>query len=418
MQPIGMPFFQYFDNDGTPLEDGSIYFGTVNLNPETNPISIYWDALLTQPAAQPIKTLNGFIVRDGVMAQLFCNSDYSFTVRNKKGVIVTSAKDSADSAFGVISAQLAAATAAVAAIGTSIQSQLWVGFTTSGSSGAYVLNPLPALTGYISDPWNLNVKFHTNGNGTDTIDVNGLGAKNIKQYDSSGNKVAPVIKAGMRTDLIYDGTDWVIIDALPPAVTPNGRSFFSASGNWTCPTSVTVAWITGIGSGGGGGGATAGAGGGAGGGGSSGAATFKTQVNVTPGTVYPVVIGAAGGGGGTSSSGFNGNACSACGILLAGGNGGSGAGLGATGAGGTSAGTNSGAGEKGILVNAGFYKGGNGGGSIFASPSFGAHVDTLGATHAVSGGGYGSGGGGGAGGAAGILGNAVAGTTGFILIEW
>jgi microcystin-dependent protein len=227
MQPIANPFFQYFDLDGSPLENGSIYFGVANQNPELSPIAVFWDKFLTQPAAQPLKTINGYIVRDGVISQAYVNSNFSFTVRNKKGSLVINGRDSADSAFGVMFAALDAATAAVTVIGTSIQSQLWVGFTTTGSSGNYVLNPLPALTGYVSDRWKLNVKFHTGGNGSDNIDINGLGPKNIKQYDSFGAKIAPNIKAGMITDLVYDGTDWIILNPLLPS-TPVG-SFLLAS---------------------------------------------------------------------------------------------------------------------------------------------------------------------------------------------
>ena len=228
MQPIANPFFQYFDLDGSPLENGSIYFGVVNQNPELSPIAVFWDKFLTQPAAQPLKTINGYIVRDGVISQAYVNSNFSFTVRNKKGALVINGRDSADSAFGVMFAALDSATAAVTAIGTSIQSQLWTGFTTSGSSGAYIVNPLPALTGYVSDRWKLNIKFHTGGNGSDTIDVNGLGPKNIKQYNSLGVKVSPTIKAGMITDLIYDGTDWLIVNTLSPSV-PVGSFLLAAA---------------------------------------------------------------------------------------------------------------------------------------------------------------------------------------------
>lgn len=81
-------FPQFFDADGSPLDNGSIYFGLVNQNPETNPIQVYWDADLTQPAAQPIKTLNGYISRAGTPARLFVNQNYSINVRNRKRELV------------------------------------------------------------------------------------------------------------------------------------------------------------------------------------------------------------------------------------------------------------------------------------------------------------------------------------------
>lgn len=93
---IGSPFPNYFDIDGSPLEAGYLYFGTVNLNPETNPITVYWDSALTQPAVQPIRTSGGHIVRDGKIANLYCNSDYSITCKNKNNLLVFNFNNSAE----------------------------------------------------------------------------------------------------------------------------------------------------------------------------------------------------------------------------------------------------------------------------------------------------------------------------------
>lgn len=79
------PFSQYFDLDGTPLDGGRIYFGAANQNPETSPVAVYWDAAGTQPAAQPIRTLNGYSVRNGAPALVYTAADYSVMVRNRAG---------------------------------------------------------------------------------------------------------------------------------------------------------------------------------------------------------------------------------------------------------------------------------------------------------------------------------------------
>lgn len=93
------PIPLYFDTDGTPLDNGSIYFGVANQNPETNPITVYWDAAGTQPAAQPIKTVNGMTARNGTPAVVYAGSDYSNTVRNKKGALVTNFKQASGFSF-------------------------------------------------------------------------------------------------------------------------------------------------------------------------------------------------------------------------------------------------------------------------------------------------------------------------------
>lgn len=67
----------YVDSKGSPL-NGIIYFGVPNLNPVTNPATVYWDAAGTQPAAQPIAVSNGRTVRqDGTPSQVWISGDYS-----------------------------------------------------------------------------------------------------------------------------------------------------------------------------------------------------------------------------------------------------------------------------------------------------------------------------------------------------
>ena len=100
MQTILPPFAQYTGLDGRPLENGFVYFGSVNLNPETNPATVYWDSAGTQPAAQPIRTVNGFPSRNGSPANLFINQAYSTTIRNASGVIVSTSPNSADTGAG------------------------------------------------------------------------------------------------------------------------------------------------------------------------------------------------------------------------------------------------------------------------------------------------------------------------------
>lgn len=81
----------FTDIDGQPLEDGYIWIGTANLDPQTNPINVYWDAGLTLLAAQPIRTLAGYPSNSGTPARLYVNSDYSIRVMNKNGSTVYSA---------------------------------------------------------------------------------------------------------------------------------------------------------------------------------------------------------------------------------------------------------------------------------------------------------------------------------------
>lgn len=88
------PFPVFTDTDGTPLENGKLFIGVVNLNPETNPVSVFFDAALTIPAAQPIRTIGGYPSRDGTPANLFISDfNISITVRDKKNELVFSNPD-------------------------------------------------------------------------------------------------------------------------------------------------------------------------------------------------------------------------------------------------------------------------------------------------------------------------------------
>jgi hypothetical protein len=88
------PFPQFFDLSGTPLDEGSVYYGVVNTNPVTSPLAVYWDAAGTQPAAQPIKTIAGYPVRFGTPANVFTDDPYAISVYDKNGQLIYTDPDS------------------------------------------------------------------------------------------------------------------------------------------------------------------------------------------------------------------------------------------------------------------------------------------------------------------------------------
>lgn len=87
-------------------------------------------------------------------------------------------------------------------------------FTTAGSTPVFTLTPTSPLASYTTGT-RYNVQFNASGTyGSNTINVSGLGNKNLKQYDLNGVKQPAVIYSGMITDIEYDGTDFVVIDAI------------------------------------------------------------------------------------------------------------------------------------------------------------------------------------------------------------
>ena len=114
-----------------------------------------------------------------------------------------------------------------------IQSQTWVAFTTSGSSGTYTLTPNPAITAYAVGQ-KFNVTFNAASNTTNTININGLGAKSLKMYNYAGSKIDAIFALNQVSDIIYDGTDFVLLNVPQSATTSP-----ALTGIPTAPTPTT-----------------------------------------------------------------------------------------------------------------------------------------------------------------------------------
>ena len=196
--------------------------------------------------------------------------------------------------------------------------------TTAGASPAYTLALSPAPT--LAAGLRVRVNFHAATTAAATLNVSGTGAKPLKQYSPSGTKVDAVIALGQRADVEYDGTDWVILDALPPAapaqatqaemeagtetgvrsmspeniaqaieaLASGGAAFerITASKTVTVPPGMTGARLFGCAGGGGGGYST-----------TAGSAGGSTSFGA-----YSTATGGGGGGGGTSGAGGAGGA--------------------------------------------------------------------------------------------------------------
>lgn len=107
----------FTDIDGQPLENGYVWIGTLNLDPQTNPIVVYWDAALTIPAAQPIRTIGGYLSNNGSPANIYAAQEYSIRVMNKNGSVIYSAADGSinNVFFSAIGESLSTAASAAAA---------------------------------------------------------------------------------------------------------------------------------------------------------------------------------------------------------------------------------------------------------------------------------------------------------------
>lgn len=120
-----------------------------------------------------------------------------------------------------------------------VQDNALVYAAATGSSGAYAVTLAPAVTAYVAG---LRVVFkanHTNSSNTATLNVNGLGAKDLQ--DTNGDDyIKNTVKNGQVIEAIYDGTqfrttkprfsDWIDVSSTVSFSTqPGSQTFTGAS---------------------------------------------------------------------------------------------------------------------------------------------------------------------------------------------
>lgn len=107
--------------------------------------------------------------------------------------------------------------------------------TTGGTTTAYTLTTTGAAA--LATGERFRVKFNATAGATPTLNRDSKGAKSLKYYDSTGTKQscgATNIIANLITDIVYDGTDYVVID---PAGVSGGSSMTNSN---ISPTTANV----------------------------------------------------------------------------------------------------------------------------------------------------------------------------------
>ena len=112
---VQTPYPPFADADGAPLENGYIWLGAAGLDPQSNPVTAYFDAALTIAAAQPIRTQGGYPVYQGTPARIYINgTNYSIRVMNKNGLTVYTALNTTEAWNGSVLADNSVTTAKLA----------------------------------------------------------------------------------------------------------------------------------------------------------------------------------------------------------------------------------------------------------------------------------------------------------------
>jgi len=106
---------------------------------------------------------------------------------------------------------ISAAAAQGSVFPSDLQSQRYTYFVTSGAAPNFLLTPIPAISSYMTGS-RFSVLFHSASFVSGTINVNGLGAKNLRsRHNIAGVKRPVEIRLSQSADIIYDGTDFLLL---------------------------------------------------------------------------------------------------------------------------------------------------------------------------------------------------------------
>lgn len=217
------PFTLFTDSDGSPLENGYIWIGQANLDPQGNPINVYWDAALTQIAGQPIRTTNGYPSRNGSASTIYVNADdYSIRIQNKNGSTVFGASNAAEALGNISSALVTFLPSGTGAVTRTVQSKLrdTVSVKDFGAVGDGVTDDTAAIQaahtasaqvfyprGVYKVNWAESTALVTYTS-TDRISIIGDGAKLYDTRVYAADSVSAVFQLTSCTNVVIDGLDY------------------------------------------------------------------------------------------------------------------------------------------------------------------------------------------------------------------
>jgi hypothetical protein len=105
--------------------------------------------------------------------------------------------------------------------------------TAGGSADVYTASPLPLITAYATGSRYI-IKIQADNTGASTLNISGVGAKNIKKYNGAGVKVdveAGDLQQDQYYDIFYDGTDIVVLNPQKPTFDSGNLTAATATAN-------------------------------------------------------------------------------------------------------------------------------------------------------------------------------------------
>jgi len=98
----------------------------------------------------------------------------------------------------------------------------------TGAANAYVVSPVPALASLAAGSL-IYFKASNASTGSSTINVSGLGVKNLTRSDISSLQINDIVANG-EYQAVYDGTQWQLLNPTPNVLAPKLYAAFTVSG--------------------------------------------------------------------------------------------------------------------------------------------------------------------------------------------
>ena len=247
---------------GTPVPSARAYFYE---NGTTTQVTVYGDTGLATPLSQPV-----IADSDGVFTAVYVAGATPLRVlmtdssgnalpgyplddivplaSDVSGAAAIPFNPTDDLPFTTVQSAIEGA-AALSTDQTALNARALTPWTTGGSSNAYTITPSPAITAYAAGQV-FTVMPDRDSTGAATIDVNGLGTRNIYQTSSGGTPgalIAGDIRAYRAFTVYYDGTQFIrLLDQAAGASGSSANGYFErrANGWMTCQHTATFVYST------------------------------------------------------------------------------------------------------------------------------------------------------------------------------